>query len=115
MINKILKGTGAVFSNSILTMILAIILVPIILSSVGQEQYGLVVLTIFLSVRSGILGIFMFGIQAAVIKFVAEYSAKGEYFKIDNLLGLSLLCYLLISAAIVFTLFAITFSIYFLN
>ena len=74
LINKILKSTAAVFSNSILTSVLAILLVPIILSAaVGQERYGLIVLAIFLSVKNGILGIFMFGIQSAVIKFVAEY------------------------------------------
>lgn len=107
MINKILKNSIAVFSNSILASILAILLVPMILSSVGQEQYGLVVLTIFLSVRNGILGIFMFGIQAAVIKFVAEYAVKDEYSKTDNLLGFALLCYSLISAAVVITLIGI--------
>lgn len=101
MINKILKGTGAVFSNSILTSIIAILLVPIILSSVGQERYGLIVLAIFLSVRNGILGIFMFGVQAAVIKFVAEYYAKDLFARINSLLGMALLFYTIVSTVVV--------------
>lgn len=101
MINKILKGTGAVFSNSILTSFLAILLVPIILSSVGQEKYGLIVLAIFLSVRNGILGIFMFGVQSAVIKFVAEYYAKDLFARINSLLGMALLFYTIVSTVVV--------------
>ena len=101
MINKILKGTGAVFSNSILTSILAILLVPIILSSVGQERYGLIVLAIFLSVRNGVLGIFMFGVQSAVIKFVAEYYAAEEFSRINSLLGMALLFYTIVSTVVV--------------
>lgn len=101
MINKILKSTGAVFSNSIITSILGILLVPIILSSVGQEKYGLIVLAIFLSVRNGILGIFMFGVQSAVIKFVAEYYAKELFTRINSLLGMALLFYTIVSTVVV--------------
>lgn len=101
MINKILKSTAAVFSNSILTSVLAILLVPIILSAVGQERYGLIVLAIFLSVKNGILGIFMFGIQSAVIKFVAEYYAQDLFSRINSLLGMALLFYTIVSAVVV--------------
>lgn len=83
MIDKILKGTVAVFSNSLLTSILALSLVPLILSAYGPEKYGLIVLTVFLSVRNGILGIFIFGVQSAIIKFVAEYNAKEDYSKVS--------------------------------
>ena len=101
MINKILTSTAAVFSNSILTSVLAILLVPIILSAVGQERYGLIVLAIFLSVKNGILGIFMFGIQSAVIKFVAEYYAQDLFSRINSLLGMAFLFYTVVSAVVV--------------
>ena len=107
MINKIIKNSVVVYSNTLVTSVLAIVIIPIILSSVSQEQYGLVVLSVFLSVRNGIFGIFMFGIQATVIKFVAEYRVTDEHFKIANLLGFSILSYALISAVLVFTLLGI--------
>lgn len=105
MLYKIIKGTSAVFLNSFFTILLGLLLVPIILSSVGQEKYGLIVLIIFLSVRSGILGIFTFGIQQATTKFVAEYYANKEYSKITTLLASSIIFYSFISTILICILF----------
>ena len=107
MIKKILNGTIAVWANSLIGIILALILVPIILSSTGQEKYGLIVLVIFLSVRQGILGIFIFGVQSTVTKFVAEYHAKGESSKIGSLLSTAILFYTVVSTSLVFILYSI--------
>ncbi|MFT5926900.1 MAG: O-antigen/teichoic acid export membrane protein [Candidatus Azotimanducaceae bacterium] len=113
MINKMVKNTFAVLSNSLLTSFLGFLLVPILLASVGTEKYGLIVLTVFFSVRNGVLGIFICGIQSAMTKFVAEFTASHEDRKISVLLNSALVFYFLISSLIV--LFLYSFKVYLLQ
>ena len=101
MINKILKSTAAVFLSSFFTATLALLLVPILLSSFGEEVYGLIVLTIFLSVRGGILGIFIFGVQSTVTKFVAEYNSTKQKHEVNQLLVTVLLFFVLVSTLLI--------------
>ena len=107
MINKILKSTAAVFLSSVFTAILALLLVPVLLSSFGEEVYGLIVLTIFLSVRGGILGIFIFGVQSTVTKFVAEYNSTEQKHEVDQLLVTALLFFVLLSCLLIALLFIV--------
>ncbi len=87
--------------NSVFMAVLGFILVPILLGSMSQEEYGLIVLTIFLSVKNGVLGIFEFGVQPALTKFVAEYTAKDQPGKIAGLLGIVFAFYTVLSSIIV--------------
>lgn len=107
MINKILKSTAAVFLSSFFTATLALLMVPVLLSSFGEEVYGLIVLTIFLSVRGGILGIFIFGVQSTVTKFVAEYNSAKQKHEVDQLLVTALLFFVLLSCLLIALLFIV--------
>ena len=50
-------------------------LTPIFIHSLGVDNYGLWVFAASLSVARGVLGLFDFGLQTAIVKFVAEFTA----------------------------------------
>ena len=58
------------------TLIVAFTLLPVILHSLGQEQYGLWLL---ITSMTGYLGLMNLGIPMASVHFIAKYDAQKVY------------------------------------
>ena len=78
-------------------------LTPFFIHSLGADNYGLWVFAASLSVARGVLGLFDFGLQTAIVKFVAEFVAHAPFDQPDQrdpqnqigaLLSLSLIGYM---------------------
>lgn len=75
---------------------LSFIILPYIVSQLGTESYG--ILTLVLTVI-GYLSILDLGLGNAVIKYVAEYNAKGDVEKMNEVIGSVLLVLFILSLA----------------
>lgn len=81
-------------------------LFPFIVSNVGKEIYGVYLLVMAFT---GYLGVLEFGVTAAVTKYVAELSAKGEREEANKIVSASFSLYLLIGLAVAVILFLLSF------
>lgn len=81
-------------------------LFPFIVFNVGKEIYGVYLLVMALT---GYLGVLEFGVTAAVTKYVAELSAKGDKKEINKIVSASFSLYFLIGLAVALILFALSF------
>ena len=68
-----------------LSFAVSLIVIPLMLKSLGQEAYGVWVLVTAFSVVSGYLSLLDLGVQSAIVKFVAEYHARKEFEKINQI------------------------------
>jgi O-antigen/teichoic acid export membrane protein len=66
---------------------LSLILLPVIVSGLGKDSYGLYTLVV---VVIGYYALMDLGISSAVVKYVSEYNAKGRYAEINRLVSTSL-------------------------
>lgn len=76
-----------------LPMLAALATIPIMVSKLGVDLYGLYTICISLI---GFMALVDFGIGQTVIKYVAEYEATGQTQRVQPLLGVALLIYLLV-------------------
>lgn len=67
--------------------VINLVLLPIIVVGLGNTSYGLYT---FVIVLIGYYALLDLGISSAVIKYVSEYNAKGEYKEINRLVSTSL-------------------------
>lgn len=72
---RVLRGTLSNYVGQFITLVTGFLLTPFVISQVGATAYGLWVL-VGSVVAYGTL--FDFGIWGAVVKYVAEYRARGE-------------------------------------
>ena len=67
--------------------ILNLVLLPIIVSGLGKDSYGLYA---FISVLIGYYALLDLGISSAVVKYVSEHHAHGQYEEMNRLVSTSL-------------------------
>ena len=79
--------------------ILGVALTPYFINTLGTEQYGLWVFAASLSVSRGVLNLLDFGLQTAVIKFVAEAAARDRHHEIGAILSAALIGYAVLGVA----------------
>lgn len=97
MLSRILKNTSANYALKILQMGLSIASVPILVSSIGTEGYGLIILA------GTVLGYFMFfdlGLSSGVTKYVAQYHSKKDYDALAKVISTSLALFLFIGVMV---------------
>lgn len=90
------RKIGVILSylNLILSFFIPFFYTPIMLGILGQSQYG--VYSIAQSVTS-YLNLLSFGMGTTVTRYITKYKAKNEFIKMENILGLFLFVYALIS------------------
>src|SRR4051812_29427033 len=86
MYQRLARNTLINLVNMGVNMIVGFALTPFFIHSLGNELYGIWIFVLSLSVRRGILGAFDLGISGSTVKFVAEYSAKDQHEKINELI-----------------------------
>lgn len=80
----------------VLPMLAALVTIPVMVGKLGVDLYGLYTICISLI---GFMALVDFGVGQTVIKYVAEYEATGQQARVQPLLGVALLIYLLIGIA----------------
>lgn len=74
----------------ILPMLAALVSIPVLVSQLGVDLYGLYTICIALI---GFMALVDFGIGQTVMKYVAEYEATGQQQRVQPLLGVALFIY----------------------
>jgi len=107
LLTRILRNTAANYVLKIVQMGLSLASVPILVSSVGPEGYGLLVLA------GTVLGYFMFfdlGLSSAITKYVAEHHAQGDRNAVEEVVGTSLLLFSAIGVLVALFVFGLVES-----
>jgi len=81
----------------ILIMGLGIFTIPVIVKAVGQEQFALMILA---STVTGYFSLFGIGIPGAVVKYVAQFHAKGEKKNLSSVINTTIFIFFLIGLLI---------------
>jgi len=82
------------------------ILFPFIVGHVGKEVYGAYLLVMTFT---GYLGVFDFGVGSALIKYVAEFTGKGDYEQTKKVVNASFTFYFIIGLISSIILFVLSF------
>ena len=99
LIRNTLSNTGA----KLLTLVLSILATPVLLESVGDEGYALLML---IPTITGYFNLMGGGVPGGTVKFIAEYEAKGDWAMISRVINSSLLFFILIGALVASSLVA---------
>lgn len=89
-LRRVLRGTLSNYAGKLITLGTGFFLTPFLLHQLGVDGYGLWVLVGSVVAYSSLLD---FGIYTAVIKYVAEYRARGEAERAHELVATSLRLY----------------------
>lgn len=89
-ISKNIKYNAA---SKIITLIINFALLPFIISHTGKEIYGIYILV---TTITGFLGIMDFGVTGAIVKYVAEFSGKGAFKRVNEIVSASFSFYMII-------------------
>jgi O-antigen/teichoic acid export membrane protein len=97
MLQKLIVNTGTNFGFRLFSMILAFVSVPILVSSIGMEGYGVILLA---GSVMGYFGILNAGVPAGTVKYVAEYEARGDHKMVNEIISSSFVFFLIAGAAV---------------
>src|SRR3989442_13096207 len=92
MLRRVVGNTIAAGLSTVARMAISILLTPFLIHALGSELYGIWVLAASFSV-SGYLAMFSLGIQAALVKAVAEHHVRGELEKVNVVFSAALTAY----------------------
>ena len=110
--------TGSIFKNIFscwiyyfIQLLVGFFLTPFMVHRLGNELYGVWILTLTMS---GYMGILDFGIRGSVVKYVAEFEAKKDFKTLNSVINSSLFIHLIAGLlTIIITLVASNFLSYF--
>jgi O-antigen/teichoic acid export membrane protein len=84
------------FNNSVFNVIrlvvnlaIAFLLTPLLVRGLGREDYGIWILAAAFS-ATGYFNLLEFGLQSAVVKYVAEYQVAADDLRVNRMVGASL-------------------------
>lgn len=81
------------YGRFLVAIVAVFMLTPFIIDRIGMEDYGLWALALAVS---GMLGLMDFGLATAAVKYVAEFSARGDIEGRNRVVSTLLSCYLCI-------------------
>ncbi len=87
MLKKIVTNTLANYVLKLLQIILNIIAIPVLVSHLGEESFGII---LFAGVVVGYFNILDLGIANGVTKYVSQYLAQKNYTKINDIINTAL-------------------------
>src|ERR1700756_636614 len=93
---EILKNVGSSWCALGVNVLVGIFLSPYILHRLGDEAFGLWVLIFSIT---GYYGLFDLGIRSSIVRYVAKYSATGEYDELNRLINTAMFSYSMIGLA----------------
>jgi O-antigen/teichoic acid export membrane protein len=86
-------GLVLIYVQFLVNLLVGFLFTPILINSIGLDQYGLYILVISLV---GYLTIFDLGLNATVLRFVARYRINNDSLNLSRFLGTILFLYLFI-------------------
>ncbi len=98
MSRSLARSIAAQWLGTALNVAITLLLTPLIVQSLGAENYGIFVLLVSLT---GHIAVLDFGMRYALVKYVAEFKATGRYQDISSLLSSSLVALSLPSLAVI--------------
>lgn len=108
MLRTLLRNTAAGYALKALQMFLGLIAIPVLVTQVGADSYGLIVLA---GAMLGYFSVFDLGMSDAITKFIAEHEATGDRKQIDRVISTALVTYMAIGVSLcVIVIFAIQFG-----
>ena len=98
VLSQIKKGAALNYVTILLTNIIGISMTPFVLNHLGKAEYG-----IYLAIGAlvGTISLLDFGLNNAVIRFVAKYRAENDRKGEENFLATTMLIYLIISSLVI--------------
>ncbi len=111
--SKLLKNVFSNWAGFVFNVVIAFFLSPFVVRSLGNTYYGIWVIMMQFT---GYLGILELGVRSSIVKYVAEYAAKEEKTKLNQIVSSAFSIYLLIAlfSILVSLALAVLFP-YFLN
>ncbi|RXQ97451.1 polysaccharide biosynthesis protein [Ancylomarina salipaludis] len=106
--SQLKKGALLSYLSIILTNIVGLVLTPFIIHKLGDAEYGLYTL---IGAFVGYISVLDFGLNNAIIRFVAKYQAEGDKKGEQNFLAISMWIYGAISLLVVLLGVALYFSL----
>src|SRR5881392_976345 len=91
-----LKNIGSNWLAAVFAILLAFVLTPFIIHTLGQERYGAWVL---ISSVTGYLTMLALGIPMATVRFLAKDSASGDQARVNRTVSTCAMMYLLLGIA----------------
>jgi O-antigen/teichoic acid export membrane protein len=92
---QILKNVSSSWFSLGVNVVTGFILSPFIVHHLGDEAFGLWILIFSVT---GYYGLFDLGIRSSIVRYVAKYSATGEYDELNRLLNTAMFSYTAIGA-----------------
>lgn len=91
MLKKIISNTIANYLLKAVQLFLNLLAIPILISNLGEEGFGLI---FFASIVVGYFNILEFGITDGVTKYVSQYLETKEHNKVQSIINTSLIFFL---------------------
>ena len=107
-INQIKIGALLSYISLGLTSLISLLYTPIMLTNLGQSEYGLYTLS---NSIIGYLGVLDFGLSNAVVRYTAKYKAMNDKESEENLYGMFIVIYSIIAFIIIIAGIGIVFNI----
>jgi O-antigen/teichoic acid export membrane protein len=111
--DKLIRNTVFNFGIRFWSIIITFILMPVVIYYIGVEEYGIYLL---ITAFTGYFSLLDLGIGTSLVKFVAQYHAKDEKEKVNQVLNTAFFIYLYVGIAASVGLFIVgTFFIDYFN
>ena len=107
-INQLKIGALLSYISLGLTSLISLVYTPIMLTKLGQSEYGLYTLS---NSIIGYLGVLDFGLSNAIVRYTAKYKAMNDKESEENLYGMFIVIYSIIAFVIIIAGIAIIFNI----
>ena len=95
--NKIARNTSYNMGGRFFNIVTGIIMTPYIMHYVGVERYGIWAIV---GVVTGYFGLFDFGVGMSFVKYIAEFNAKKDYRKLNEIINSGFIFYSVFAAII---------------
>lgn len=101
MFKKIISNTIANYLLKAINLFLNLLAIPLLINNLGEEGFGVI---LFASIVVGYFNILELGITDGVTKYVSQYLASKDYYKIQTIINTSLIFFIGIGLLVSFTL-----------
>lgn len=95
---KLVRNTAFYIVTHVWMLFIGIILTPYIIGRIGLVNYGVWVM---IGIVTGYIGMLDFGVSNSFTKYIAEHYTKKEYGKINQIVSIGLVFYLIFSLLII--------------
>lgn len=97
MIRKLVANAGSNYANMFASILSSFILSPVLVGALGDERYGIWTLIVSLT---GYFALMDFGINRAVVRYVSQHEATGDYEALSRFVSTTVVLFIAIACLI---------------